>query len=53
MLLNTFVGRKEPLYRELLAGLREQEQVLREHLDERVGEVWEWMKQCQEGVRFW
>ena len=52
-LLDTFVSRAEPLYRELLEGLPEQEEAFRGHFQERLEEVWTWMKQCQENVKFW
>ena len=52
-LLDSFVSRAEPLYRELLEGLPEQEEAFRGHFQERLEEVWTWMKQCQENVKFW
>jgi len=53
-LLDAFVGKAEPLYRDLVQALPEiQQDAWREHFQERVEEVWTWMKQCQEDVRFW
>jgi len=53
-LLDAFVSRAEPLYRDLVEALpRIQQDAWREHFQERVEEVWTWMKQCQEDVRFW
>jgi len=53
-LLDAFVSRAEPLYRELLEALpRTQQDAWRDHFQGRVEEVWTWMKQCQEDVRFW
>jgi len=53
-LLDAFLSRAEPLYRELLEALpRTQQDAWRENFQGRVEEVWTWMKQCQEDVRFW
>jgi len=53
-LLDAFVSKAEPLYRDLLLGLSDiQQNAWRSHFQERVEEVWTWMKQCQEDVRFW
>jgi len=52
-LLDSFIANNEPLYPELLASLRGRDLAYRKHLHDRVTEVWTWMKQCQENVKFW
>ena len=52
-LLNDFINRNEPFYGELLRSIPGQDSAFRKHFQERVVEVWTWMKQCQENVKFW
>jgi len=52
-LLNDFINRNEPFYEELLRSIPGQDSAFRKHFQERVVEVWTWMKQCQENVKFW
>jgi len=51
--LNDFISRSEPFYEELLRSIPGQDAAYKEHFQERVEEVWTWMKQCQENVKFW
>ena len=52
-LLNDFINRNEPFYGELPRSIPGQDSAYRKHFQERVEEVWTWMKQCQENVKFW
>ena len=47
-LLQEFVTRNEPYFKEMLGYLQGQDKAWRKHFQERVEEVWTWMKQCQE-----
>ena len=48
-----FVSRNEPYFKEMYGYLRPgQDFAWRRHFQERVEEVWTWMKQCQESVRY-
>ena len=47
-LLLEFVTRNEPYFKEMLGYLQGKDKAWRQHFQERVEEVWSWMKQCQE-----
>ena len=49
-LLTEFISRNEPYFQEMLGYLQGQDKAWRKHFQERVEEVWTWMKQCQESV---
>ena len=51
-LLSQFVSRNEPYFMEMMGYLLGQDKAWRKHFQERVEEVWTWMKQCQESVRY-
>jgi len=51
-LLSQFVSRNEPYFKEMMGYLQGQDKAWRKHFQERVEEVWTWMKQCQESVRY-
>ena len=51
-MLGQFIARNEPLYQEMLQHLPGQQEVWQQHFQQRIEEVWIWMKQCQESVGF-
>ena len=51
-LLDQFIARNEPLYREVYTQLPGGQKVWKQHFQQRIEEVWIWMKQCQESVGF-